>query len=55
MMSMAQRGASVPNVVRGSVIVHRRRSAKPTAGAPDGVDLYESTVLSYSEGAARSF
>ena len=47
---MAGRGASgVPRVIRGSVVVHRRRCGKPTCRCAGGEALHESTVLSYSE------
>ncbi len=38
------------SVVRGSVVVHRRRCGKANCRCADGVALHESTVLSYSEG-----
>lgn len=40
----------VPRLVRGSVVVHRRRCGKPNCRCADGNALHESTVLSYSEG-----
>jgi hypothetical protein len=36
-------------MVRGSVVVHRRRCGKPTCRCAGGEALHESTVLSYSE------
>ena len=36
-------------MIRGSVVVHRRRCGKPTCRCAAGEDLHESTVLSYSE------
>lgn len=55
-MAMAGRGTpGVPGVVRGSVVVHRRRCGKPNCRCADGVDLHESTVLSYSEGGRTKF
>lgn len=36
-------------MIRGSVVVHRRRCGKPTCRCAGGEDLHESTVLSYSE------
>ncbi len=36
-------------MVRGSVVVHRRRCGKPTCRCAGGQQLHESTVLSYSE------
>ena len=47
---MAGRGASgVPRMIRGSVVVHRRRCGKSTCRCAGGQALHESTVLSYSE------
>ena len=47
---MAGRGASgVLRMIRGSVVVHRRRCGKPTCRCAGGEALHESTVLSYSE------
>jgi hypothetical protein len=37
-----------PEMIRGSVVVHRRRCGKPNCRCATG-DLHESTVLSYSE------
>jgi hypothetical protein len=45
----------VPKVVRGSVVVHRRRCGKPNCRCAEGVELHESTVLSYSEGGRTKF
>jgi hypothetical protein len=45
----------VPRVVRGSVVVHRRRCGKANCRCADGVDLHESTVLSYSEAGRTRF
>jgi len=39
----------VPRVVRGSVVVHRRRCGKVSCRCADGQRLHETTVLSYSE------
>lgn len=36
-------------MIRGSVVVHRRRCGKPTCRCAGGDALHESTVLSYSE------
>ncbi len=55
MTRMARRGAAVPRVVRGSVVVHRRRCGKANCRCADGVDLHESTVLSYSEAGRTKF
>jgi hypothetical protein len=40
---------SIPRLLRGSVVVHRRRCGVPTCHCSDGVSLHESTVLSYSQ------
>jgi hypothetical protein len=40
--------AGVPEMIRGSVVVHRRRCGKPNCRCAAG-DLHEATVLSYSE------
>jgi hypothetical protein len=45
----------VAKVVRGSVVVHRRRCGKPNCRCAEGVELHESTVLSYSEGGRTKF
>jgi len=37
-------------MIRGSVVVHRRRCGKANCRCADGEVLHESTVLSYSEG-----
>ncbi len=36
-------------MIRGSVVVQRRRCGKPTCRCADGEHLHEATVLSYSE------
>jgi hypothetical protein len=40
-------------MIRGSVVVQRRRCGKPNCRCADGQQLHETTVLSYSE-AGRS-
>lgn len=45
----------VPRVVRGSVVVHRRRCGKANCRCADGVALHETTVLSYSEAGRTRF
>lgn len=52
MGTMARERAAV---VRGSVVVHRRRCGKVNCRCAGGVDLHESTVLSYSEGGRTKF
>ncbi len=44
-----QRSNGIPAMIRGSVVVQRRRCGKPTCRCADGVQLHESTVLSYSD------
>lgn len=47
---MAGRSKSqVPRVLRGSVVLHRRRCGRPTCRCADGEALHESFVLSYSD------
>lgn len=41
--------AEVPEVLRGSVVVHRRRCGKPNCRCALGEALHEQVVLSYSE------
>ena len=40
----------VPRMIRGSVVVQRRRCGKPNCRCAAGEALHETTVLSYSEG-----
>lgn len=47
---MAGPGAGgFPRMIRGSVVVQRRRCGKASCRCTDGESLHESTVLSYSE------
>lgn len=46
---------SIPALVRGSVITHRRRCGKPGCRCADGESLHESVVLSYSEAGRTRF
>ncbi|MGH9055710.1 MAG: DUF6788 family protein, partial [Acidimicrobiales bacterium] len=39
----------VPKVVRGTVLVHRRRCGKPNCRCASGEAAHASTVLSYKE------
>ena len=39
-----------PRMIRGSVVVQRRRCGTPSCRCADGLQLHESTVLSYSSG-----
>lgn len=45
----------IPRLLRGSVVVHRRRCGGPTCHCSDGVSLRASTVLSYSQGGRTRF
>jgi len=45
----------VPRLVRGSVLVHRRRCGRATCHCADGVSLHEATVLSFSEAGRTRF
>jgi uncharacterized protein DUF6788 len=51
----ARRQVSVPEMVRGTVVVHRRRCGKPSCRCANGETLHESIVLSYSEGSRTRF
>ena len=42
--------SQVPRVLRGSVVMRRRRCGKPNCRCADGVDLHEAPALSYSAG-----
>jgi hypothetical protein len=44
-----RRASGLPQMIRGSVVVHRRRCGKPTCRCAAGEALHEATVLSYSE------
>jgi len=47
---MAARGVTGPaQMIRGSVVTHRRRCGKPNCRCTDGQALHESTALHYSE------
>jgi len=48
-MVIAAKQTKVPRVVRGSVVVHRRRCGKANCRCADGTALHETTVLSYSQ------
>lgn len=54
-MAMAASKAKLPAVVRGSVVVHRRKCGKPNCRCADGTALHESIVLSYSQGGKTRF
>ncbi len=41
--------AGFPRMIRGSVVVQRRRCGKARCRCADGESLHEATVLSYSE------
>lgn len=56
MVGMAGRTSSQGEaMVRGSVVVHRRRCGKPACRCADGRSLHEAVVLSYSEGGRTRF
>jgi hypothetical protein len=38
----------IPRVLRGSVVIRRRRCGKPNCRCADGVSLHETPALSYS-------
>ena len=40
---------AVPRMIRGSVVVQRRRCGKSSCRCADGESLHKSTALSYSE------
>ena len=46
----AREGRGFPRVIRGSVVVQRRRCGKANCRCADGVALHESSVLSYFRG-----
>jgi hypothetical protein len=39
----------VPRLLRGSLVVQRRRCGKPNCRCADGVNLHETPALSYSQ------
>lgn len=45
----ARREDRLPKVVRGTVLVHRRRCGKANCRCASGQELHESTLLSYKE------
>lgn len=47
---MAERSTPRPRMIRGSVVVQRRRCGKANCHCAGGESLHEATVLSYSEG-----
>ena len=49
-MSVTVRSGGIPRMIRGSVVVQRRRCGKPNCRCADGEQLHEQTVLSYSQG-----
>ena len=46
--------ARFPRMIRGSVVVQRRRCGTPSCRCADGQHLHEATVLSYSEAVATT-
>jgi hypothetical protein len=49
-MMVAVSSRQIPRMIRGSVVVQRRRCGKTNCRCADGEQLHESTVLSYSDG-----
>lgn len=49
MASPGSRVKGTPRMIRGSVVVQRRRCGKPTCRCAGGKQLHEATVLSYSD------
>lgn len=47
--SQARAALEVPEMLRGSVVTHRRRCGKANCRCASGEDLHESVVLSYSK------
>ena len=47
--TQAPQAIRVPRMVRGSVVVQRRRCGKPNCRCADGVWLHETTALSYAD------
>jgi len=54
-MGINKRIEKVPRMIRGSVVLHRRKCGKPNCRCAAGVERHESTVLSYSEGGRTRF
>lgn len=52
---MSSQGALVPEMLRGSVVTHRRRCGKPNCRCAEGEVLHERVVLSYSEASRTRF
>ena len=51
----AREQLQVPRLVRGSVVVNRRRCGKPNCRCAEGTAQHETTVLSYSQGGRTRF
>jgi hypothetical protein len=51
----AREKSKIPRVVRGTVLVHRRRCGKPNCRCVAGEAAHESTVLSYKEAGKTRF
>jgi len=54
-MGIAAKETKLARMVRGSVVVHRRRCGKPNCRCADGTALHEATVLSYSQAGKTRF
>lgn len=55
MLTITAEQTRAPRVVRGSVVVHRRKCGKPNCRCADGTALHETTVLSYSQAGKTRF
>ena len=53
--SQARGALGVPEMLRGSVVTHRRRCGKPNCRCASGEELHESVVLSYSKASRTRF
>ncbi|MBI2705798.1 MAG: hypothetical protein HYX32_10990 [Actinobacteria bacterium] len=53
--SKARGGVGVPEMLRGSVVTHRRRCGKLNCRCASGEELHESVVLSYSKNSRTRF
>jgi hypothetical protein len=49
MVMTKQASSDVPRMLRGSLVVQRRRCGKPNCHCAEGVNLHETLALSYSE------
>ena len=49
MVMTGSASSGVPRMLRGSLVVQRRRCGKPNCRCAEGVDLHETPALSYSQ------